>query len=553
MSIIFIIFCFFLLLFFFRSFHGIYIWIFGTLDGGKIVRSNKNSPKDRRKCSTEFHNQPKMAIVSKQQKMLLLQQTNQKLEDEVKSNKNGKKSTVEDAILSSLRMGRRRRTKSKKEETESNHANNNDDNGEVGEEDKQHQPQHQQNKRVHYNTAAVPNNNTIVNVKVKSEGGNNSSYINRKSSKDYSDGVTMTTTMSVQVPWPVPLRHTEGTAMAHQQRCTGIVECYCRACYKPDKVAIVNNVPAAAATTATSTTNKYILRFQAPQQQQLEDSSLDHSSFHLPSPPSHQQKENYQCPTGKLCCLQLTRNVRPSVAKDAAATATGQQQRETMTNDNVSSRQQTNYETCGSSSTGVVATHKPLRNEWQILTHLTQDHQLAVNQYYAEFGQRIAIRHDLLQNSVICLNLRGNDPEKQIEKFFIAFIPMANTAEQNLSPTSTINTNVSNKVAVFIWHLNPLENNNGHPPSSCPLAAASDVDEEVSNFDAIIENPQTGIKWFGRAHCLSTPWSQIYHKQHFLMHEVTAAGPATNPRHPTAGAVEPGNDDAFVIVIKSKS
>ncbi|XP_073818329.1 uncharacterized protein [Musca autumnalis] len=500
------------------------------------VRNNKNSPKDRRKCTTEFHNQPKLAIESKQKQQQQCQD-----EDEVKA-KDIKK-TEHDSILSSLRMGRRRRTKTKKEETENNDA----------EEEGQ-----QENKRPHHSMALqqalyeATNAAAVVNVSVNTDASNNGNNINRKSSQDYRDGVTTTTaattvtSMTVQVPVRsiVEKNKTFASNVQDDVPAEAAANCHCRECYKPDNVALVNNVPTTR-TTTTTMPNKYILR--------VYEEAILHQQHH--------QRQYYQCPTGKLCCLQ--QNVMPtSVAPAADATeivASAQRRQQQMTNSNLSTKQTT-----------ATTTTKILHNEWQLLTHLTQDHQLAVNQYYAEFGQRITIRHDAPQQSIICLNLRSTESTAQMEKFFVAFVPMSDNAARvlatsnrnhhssslensnslNTTTSTTTTTTTSTKVAIFVWHMNPLQQLEGNDQLSgqeFSKQSHDGGDDEVSNFDAIIENPKTGIKWFGRAHCLTTPWSHIYHKQHFLMHEVIEG------QH---GATVQGGSavgDSFVIVIKSKS
>ncbi|XP_058988120.1 uncharacterized protein LOC101893009 isoform X2 [Musca domestica] len=518
------------------------------------VRNNKSSPKDRRKCSTEFHNQPKLAIESKQQQQC-------QDEDEVKA-KDIKK-TEHDSILSSLRMGRRRRTKTKKvEETESNveeegrQENKRPHHSMVG----QQQQQQHQHQGLFEATNAVVVNVSVVNTELGNNNSNNN-ISSRKSSQDYRDGVTTTaTSMTVQVPVRSivekhPTFASNELAVQTAAAAAG-AKCHCRECYKPDKVAIVNNV----AITTTPTPNKYILRVyeEARAHQGLQKQQHQH------------QKQYYQCPTGKLCCLQ--QNVMPQADEATEVMASTQQhqpgQLQQMTNGNLSTRQTT------SDNTPTIT--KILHNEWQLLTHLTQDHQLAVNQYYAEFGQRITIRHDALQQSIICLNLRANESATttttapaQMEKFFVAFVPMscdngaagyvlATSSHSNHNSSLENNSNSLNvanssnpslattKVAIFIWHMNPLHQQANDHLSREDASKQSHIDagddDEVSNFDAIIENPKTGIKWFGRAHCLTTPWSHIYHKQHFLMHQVLDGVQA-------GGA----GGDSFVIVIKTKS
>ncbi|XP_061390721.1 uncharacterized protein LOC133326061 [Musca vetustissima] len=516
-----------------------------------VRNSNKNSPKDRRKCTTEFHNQPKLAIESKQQQC----------QDEVKAKKDlDIKKTEHDSILSSLRMGRRRRTKTKKEETENN-ANEQEEEGQ------------QENKRPHHSMALQQQQqgatNAVVNVSVNTDDANN---INRKSSQDYRDGVATAatrtagvTSMTVQVPVRFIVENnittfgSSSNELAVQDAiptaaATVAEKCHCRECYKPDKVAIVNNVP--TTTTTTTTLNKYILRV-------YEEALLHHQ---------HKPRQYYQCPTGKLCCLQ--QNVMPQADASEVVASTRQQQLQ-MTNGNLLTEQTTVAAADNTSNTSI--TTKILHNEWQLLTHLTQDHQLAVNQYYAEFGQRINVRPDARQQSIICLNLRSNESTShtttttaQMEKFFVAFVPMSDNAANvlatsshanhksslensnslNVTTTAATTTTTTSKVAIFIWHMNPLQLqgndhvSRGQESYSNQFSNAGD-DDEVSNFDAIIENPKTGIKWFGPAHCLTTPWSHIYRKQHFFMHEtVIEEGPNGN------GC---GSGDSFVIVIKRKS
>ncbi|XP_013106584.2 uncharacterized protein LOC106086448 [Stomoxys calcitrans] len=500
------------------------------------VRSNKSSPKDRRKCSTEFHNQPKMAIVSKQRHTTAPQPNGEddQAEDDDDKSEDFKKIEQDNILLSSLRMGRRRRTKSKKEETET-----------VNPEEGQ-----QENKRPHHSNTVAHKDATVVNVQVKTNNGGS----NRKSSQDYRDGVTMRTTTATLLQVPVPAKTTLMTiaSQAGNEWLPGRANslCYCRECFKSDKVA--NNV--LATPTPTTTSNKFL--FQA-----------EHHQL------SVERRENYQCPTGKLCCLQ--QNVMPSAANEVAATLDHHQhhhqhhRQQQMTNNKLSTKQ------IEAAATPTLPIHhaaaspfgcKQLQNEWQILTHLTQDHQMAVNQYYGEFGQRIAIRceegEEALPKRVFCLNLRSSGcTAAHTEKFFVAFVPMSPAAVASAATNNSNTTTTTLKVAIFIWHMNPLPQNNDHCMVSNSVAPAGNghddvgqVDDEVSNFDAIIENPKTGIKWFGRAHCLTTPWSQIYQRQHFLMHEVMEGQHHPNEdKDADNSSSAHGDGAAFVIVIKSKS
>ncbi|XP_075146231.1 uncharacterized protein LOC142220780 [Haematobia irritans] len=488
-----------------------------------VRSSNKGgSPTDRRKCSTEFHNQPKMAIVSNKSKH---QQHHQDNEDDADKAKDLKK-MEQDKILSSLRMGRRRRTKSKKEEGHTVEG------------------PHQENKRPHHGSTPlqeceeVPR--AVVNVQMKSTEGIIS---NRKSSQDSSNGSCVTATVVVQVPGILSknsdssknILTENGDLMAGRDAPS--TQCYCRTCFQSAKVALP----------AGLSSNKFLLRIQ--------DAIVDEQRCRRPPPHHHQQlsgqRENYQCPTGKLCCLQ--QNVMPTNAVDVANMGNHHQQ---MTNSQLSTKQTMSSTNTTTATTTTASMNKILlQNEWQVLTHLTQDHQMAVNQYYAEFGQRITIREEqILQNTVICLNLKGSGCHGPIEKFFVAFVPMA--MSENMAHPLSMDTNMSSntsKVAVFIWHMNPLASvTDDHSSLVSSSSYPVDVhDDEVSNFDAIIENPKTGIKWFGRAHCLTTPWSQIYHKQHFLIHEVMEGH--KQEENSKSGDGDCDGAAAFVIVIKEKS
>lgn len=391
---------------------------------------------------------------------------------------------------------------------------------------------------------------------------NSMSNNSRKSSQDYSDVVAASTLRQ-------PASSTSGssnvaavtmttatffndellgpTSIQQQQQ-----QCHCITCYKPDKVAIVNNVTTAT-TLPTTTLNKYILRLPSEQQP---TPAQEEGQENIVQQQQQEKYQNYQCPTGKLCCL--TKNVMPSATYTTITTNTSLSPdtiitnnitsspssfTTSITNNNLSTKQ-TNAQSTQSSIAGQHqeqqceqqgyyeqnnhSFHKTLKNEWEILAHLTQDHHLPVQQYYAEYGQRIQVQCDRQQKSLTCLNLKDSNTSK-VEKFFIACIPLS-MANQSL--------NNSTKVAIFIYHMNTLA-----------TTSAISVTDEVSNFETIIENPQTGIKWFGRAHCLTTPWSQIYHKQHFLMHDVLENVVADDG----ATVVGAGDvSDAFVIVIKTK-
>ncbi|XP_065359579.1 uncharacterized protein LOC135953557 [Calliphora vicina] len=461
------------------------------------VRSNKNSPKDRRKCSTEFHNQPKMAIVQKHQQQ-------QQEKDEQQGAKKAK-----DFLLTSLRHRRRKISSSK-----SSHDDNNDP-GHAGE-------AKEENKHPSMQKQAMYETNVVVDGSTSSIKRNSN---NRKSSPDY-NSETGSGHVKGDVGVAVQTTATMATTFRYDEllgQTATIQQCHCITCYKPDKVAIVNNVTtaAAAATTAAASLNKYILRI--PSQGQLEN---------MVQQQYEQQYQNYQCPTGKLCCLNV--NVMPHAtctSTNTATTTTNTPLPTPMTNNNLPTTATNGKQ----HQVNGYNFHKTLKHEWDILAHLTEDHQLPVQQYYAEYGQRLRVQCLTQQHSLTCLNLKGSDEtDSNVEKFFIACIPL----EVN-------STAAASKVAIFMYHMNSLAN----ATTTTITSASTSLDDEVSNFETIIENPLTGIKWFGRAHPLTTPWSHIHEKQHYLLHNVL--------QNHLADAVGMGEaamsgDDAFVIVVKRK-
>ena len=467
----------------------------------KQVRSNKNSPKDRRKCSPEFHNQPKMAIVEKQH------QQQQDKEEQAKKAK--------DFILTSLRQRRRRKLSSTK-------ANNDNEQHLNGGQHKQQESMVEQDKE---NCHSLRQKQAIYegSVDVNNVAGN------RKSSADYNHregamlqqpGVNVTTAL---------------TAMT-----SAIQQCHCATCFKPDKVAIVNNNNnnnnSAAATTCE---NKYLLHVTH---------SHNECATTLASSYNNEEKfQNFQCPTGKLCCLMMkNKNMNVNVMLPPRTV--------TATTNNLSSamvpaiklnqlQQQQQLDQVNKIS-------KHLNTEWDILAHLTVDHQLPVQQYYAEYGQRIHVQNLIRSQTLVCLNLKSLESfDTKLEKFFIACIPL---------------DMYTNKVAIFVYHMNcATPTNTNTTTSSLSLSALNGgSSDEVSNFETIIENPLTGIKWFGRAHPLTTPWSIIREKQHFLEHQVyqqqqgLMASPVSVHNSNGVGAGQGGAEseasEAFVFVVKRK-
>ncbi|XP_037819251.1 uncharacterized protein LOC119608761 [Lucilia sericata] len=475
------------------------------------VRSNKSSPKDRRKCSTEFHNQPKMAIVKKHHQ----QQQQQQERDEQQGAKKAK-----DFLLTSLRHRRR-----KISSTKMSHDNNEE--GHEGEAKEEQENKHSSmQKQAMYDGATSSIKRNCNNRKSTPD------YNSEAGSGNIKGGVGVTTTMTTTFCNDELLGQT-----------STIQQCHCITCYKPDKVAIVNNVTTAAATTASASLNKYILRI--PSQGQLEnmpEQQLQRQQY-------EEKYQNYQCPTGKLCCL--TKNVMPHATCTRVTTTTDNNtpHHASMTNNNLSTTtttattKQTIPTVLNSGNqqqqqhqVNVYNFHKILKNEWDILAHLTQDHQLPVNQYYAEYGQRIQLQC-LSQHSIICLNLKGSDEnDSKVEKFFIACIPL------EMTPRATVS-----KVAIFLYHMNSVAN--VATTITTITSASTSLDDEVSNFETIIENPLTGIKWFGRAHPLTTPWSHIHEKQHFFQYNVLQ-----NHLDVVSGMGEAvvSGSDAFVIVVKRK-
>lgn len=507
----------------------------------QIVRSNKNSPKDRRKCSTEFHNQPKMAIAQKQQQ--------QQQKDEQQGVKKAK-----DFLFTSLRHHRR-----KISNTKMSHDVN-DVEGHTGEAKEETEHPSMQ-KLVMYDASPA----------VASSFKSNSN--NRKSTPDYKNEATCN---AADQPNPASV---EGVATTfcydnlQRHSPTIIQQCHCITCFKSDKVALANST-AMTSTTECATLNKYVLRIssqgQLGERQVLQEQRQNEEKFH-----------SYQCPTGKLCCLNVN-VLLPSACTSAsrgtnfvtninnqtttAATKTRTNNiplLESMTNNNLSTRTTNKAATAtaprtndGNMKRTVLASEQHqqqqqqkhqlngykfqriLKNEWDILAHLTEDHKLPVYQYYAEYGQAIPIQCLGQQNSITCLNLKGTGANvTEIEKFFLSCVPL------EMPHTTAADV----KVAIFLYHINTAINDSKTITTSNSSAPPID---EVSNFETIIENPLTGIKWFGRAHPLTTPWSHILEKQHFFRHNVR--------RYRTVAvssdeAAVSGGDDAIVTVFKMKN
>lgn len=487
-----------------------------------------------------------MAIVQKQQ-----HQQQEKDELQQQQQQQGAKK-AKDFILTSLRHRRRKISLNK--------ISQNNENSESLQRTGEAKKEEEDNKHSSMQKQVMYDTNTVVVV--------TSGINNRKSSLDYNrmqqpggvinvqEGVATTRTF---------LRYNE--LLGHTT--TGIQQCHCiTCCYKADKVAIVNNVTKVTTTTPTlQPQNKYILRISSQEQEEKNILSLQQQY--------KEKYQNYQCPTGKLCCLNV--NVMP---QDATCTTTSTVKAnnneqfsvlyDSMTNRNLSLEETATPQQINVSSFlqqqqnfNIKNFLKTLKNEWEILAHLTEDHQLPVNQYYAVYGQRIRINFQSLQNSIVCLNAKAtNELDSKIEKFFIVCMPLEMTSPLNGKAT---------KVALYVYHMNSLANNTATKTTITSTSldvdddddgATDDVDE-VSNFETIIENPLTGIKWFGQAHPLTTPWSHIYEKQHFFLynvatthHSIATQTTADNSIGGNGGAdggsgVSSG-DDAFVIVVKRK-
>uniref|UniRef100_A0A1A9ZZR6 Uncharacterized protein n=1 Tax=Glossina pallidipes TaxID=7398 RepID=A0A1A9ZZR6_GLOPL len=412
----------------------------------------------------------------------------------------------------------------------------------------------------------------------------------------------------VQHQHPYQKRKQQSTIVTNinskQGFCASTCSYFCRCC-KQDKVPTVNNgvITTKTAAAAAAAQNKFIYP------------SIIKAT-------TEQAYQNYQCPTGKLCCLkyvlsctkatdvsatagtcrrnsftfaahnQMTNNHLSTTTTTTTTTTTkGQQQitrESTPTNHSNSSTSSSSLLLSLSSSSPSSSSPSSLpsslslslscegigddigiglNDEWEILMHLGRDHLIHVCHHYAEYGQRIAMqlppaysnnsndcnKSNYCNKSIICLNFKGVTTTNIIEKFFITCIPLAleqepqqqiqqqqqqqeqqqyeQLLENKTFPSTCITSSNLKKYAIFLWYLNPKHSLNYHSPVS-----SNDEDDDVSNFESIIEIPNTDIKWFGRVHHLTTPWSQILASREFLMYD----------------AISDGYDEAFVIVNKMK-
>ena len=438
-----------------------------------------------------------MAIVEKKRSEQQQQQQHQQQQD--KEEQAAKK--AKDFILTSLRQRRRRKLSSMK-------ANNDDEQQLNGSQHKQQEPVEEQDKE---------NCHLLRQKQAMYEGSVDVNNVasNRKSSADYN--------------------HRENAMLQQQPALTAmtsaIQQCHCATCFKPDKVAIVtnNNSNNNNSSAATTCENKYVLHVTHSHSQCA-------ATLLTPSHSNEEKFQNFQCPTGKLCCLMMkNKNMNVNVMlPPTTANNLSSAMVPTIKVNQLQQQQQLDQ---------VNTISKRLHTEWDILAHLTVDHQLPVQQYYAEYGQRIHVQNLIRSQTLVCLNIRSLENfDTKLEKFFIACIPL---------------DMYTNKVAIFVYHMNCAT-----PINSTSSLNGGTSGDEVSNFETIIENPLTGIKWFGRAHPLTTPWSIIKEKQHFLQHQVyqqqqqqqslMASAVSVHNHNNGGGGAENEVSDAFVFVVKRK-
>lgn len=204
--------------------------------------------------------------------------------------------------------------------------------------------------------------------------------------------------------------------------------------------------------------------------------------------------QNYHCPTGKSCSYQqklankLSTVGQKATTAEAAAAARGAKSPDGALSAGshkqapASGVNQDAADAADAAAGSGVSSINWQHREWQLLSHLSAEHRLAVVHFYGTFGQRLNVQPQ--QMGVACLRMSEEPLSKdlmEVHTFFLAVIEIG-----------------GDEVALFLWHLDrPGQNQK-------PL------------FETVIETECGGVKWFGPVQSLRRSWPEIMESGEFL-------------------------------------
>ncbi|KAH8277516.1 hypothetical protein KR026_011970 [Drosophila bipectinata] len=229
--------------------------------------------------------------------------------------------------------------------------------------------------------------------------------------------------------------------------------------------------------------------------------------------------QNYHCPTGKSCSYQQklanklsTVGQKATTAEAAAARgaksadgalSTGSHKQAPASGVNQDAADAADGVDAADDAGSGVSSINWQHREWQLLSHLSAEHRLAVVHFYGTFGQRLNVQPQ--QMGVACLRLSEEPLSKdlvEVHTFFLAVIEIG-----------------GDEAALFLWHLDrPGQNQK-------PL------------YETVIETECGGVKWFGPVQSLRRSWPEIRESGEFLRWRNSGVCPST----------------AFNVTVKSRS
>ncbi|EDW80592.2 uncharacterized protein Dwil_GK11612 [Drosophila willistoni] len=223
------------------------------------------------------------------------------------------------------------------------------------------------------------------------------------------------------------------------------------------------------------------------------------------------QYQNYHCPTGKSCSNAKLKLCHQHPTVTATETATTNNKLSTVrdgdgdggvvvsaateiafaplsggggggSNSRLSAESHTLVDTTLTQTSGGSSIKSC---EWQLLRHLSSEHNLAVLHFYGTFGQRMHVPLHWPNLACLSLSLGENDNNDldlspanvKVHTFFLAVIPIRSRDDND-------------DCAVFLWHLNSM-------------------DQQPVQFETVIEAAGERLKWFGPAHSLTRSWPDI--------------------------------------------
>ncbi|KAH8382977.1 hypothetical protein KR009_006131 [Drosophila setifemur] len=202
---------------------------------------------------------------------------------------------------------------------------------------------------------------------------------------------------------------------------------------------------------------------------------------------------NYHCPTGKSCSYQQHQQQQKLANKLSTVDVAARGARESAVGAlSAGSHKQAPAsgvnQDAGDPARSGVSSIKCQLGEWQLLSHLSGDHRLAVVQFCGTFNERLHVPPQLPQMGVTCLRLSEDCAAEdlvQVHTFFLAVIEIAGADDEH---------------AVFLWHLDQV-----------PAAS-----QKPSPFETVIETQCGGLKWFGPVQSLRRSWPEIRESGEFL-------------------------------------